>query len=141
MIRVVLVDDQPDFRKIIRRILSLHADIEVVGEANNGAEALEVVAQVRPDVVLMDVQMPILDGVATTRRMHESLPDLPIILFTTFDHDNYVFEGMKVGAVGYLLKTVHKEALVAAIRLASEGRSIEPEHNTPAGRPSSRQRG
>lgn len=121
MIRVALIDDQPDFRKITRKILSLQTDIEIVGEGGNGVEALEVVEQERPDVVLMDLHMPILDGVAATKQLHITYPDVQIILFTTFDHDSCISEGMRAGAVGYLLKTVPGNTLVAAIRAASQG--------------------
>lgn len=120
MIRVALIDDQPDFRKITRKILSLQADIEIVGEGGNGIEALEVVEQVHPDVVLMDLHMPILDGVAATRQMHVSYPEVQVILFTSFDHDTSISEGIRAGAVGYLLKTAPGNTLVAAIRAASQ---------------------
>jgi DNA-binding NarL/FixJ family response regulator len=126
MIRIVLVDDQRDFRTIIRRILALHSDIVVVGEAGDGAEALDVVADVRPDVVLMDVYMPILDGVAAVREMRALYPDLSIVLFTACD-DPYVSEGIQAGAVGYLLKSVRSEILVATIRAASQGPSTAPD--------------
>lgn len=120
MIRVALIDDQPDFRKITRKILSLQSDIEIVGEGGNGVEALEVVEQVHPDVVLMDLHMPILDGVAATRQMHVSYPEVQVILFTSFDHDNSISEGIRAGAFGYLLKTAPGNTLVAAIRAASQ---------------------
>jgi DNA-binding NarL/FixJ family response regulator len=121
MIRIVLVDDQAEFRATTRFLLSLQPDFEVVGEAGNGVEALEVVEQVRPDVVLMDVHMPILDGVAATKRMHATYPDVRILLFTSSDRDGYVAEGVRAGAVGYLLKNIRRQALDAAIRAASEG--------------------
>jgi DNA-binding NarL/FixJ family response regulator len=131
MIRVVLVDDQADFRRIARLILSLTADIQVVGEAGNGIEALEVVERLRPDVVLMDVWMPLLDGVAATRQLRSTYPDVQVLLFTTVDHDGYVLEGVRAGAVGYLLKNVAREVLVAAIRAASEGRPFRAMHEGP----------
>jgi DNA-binding NarL/FixJ family response regulator len=123
VIRIVLVDDQADFRKTARLILSLQADMEVVGEAGNGVEALEVVEQVQPDVVLMDVHMPILDGIAATQQLHAAYPDLPIVLFTNSDHDAYVSEGLRAGAVGYLRKTVRREVLVSTLRAAGQRRS------------------
>jgi DNA-binding NarL/FixJ family response regulator len=127
MIRIVLVDDQRDFRAITRRILTLHSDVEVVGEAANGAEALDVVADSCPDVVLMDVYMPILDGVAAVGPMRAVCPDLPIVLFTASDHDQYVSEGVRAGAVGYLLKNVRGDVLVATLRAASQGQWLCPE--------------
>ncbi|HEX6292473.1 MAG TPA: response regulator transcription factor [Herpetosiphonaceae bacterium] len=123
MIRIVLVDDQPAFRRITHRLLSMHSEIVVVGEAGDGMEALDVVAQVRPDVVLMDLYMPILDGVAATRQIRAAYPDVQIILFTSVDQDGYVLEGVRAGASGYLLKTARTEMLVAAIQAAIDGRS------------------
>ena len=141
MIRIVLVDDQRMSRQITRRLLSMHADLMIVGEARDGIEALEVVSQARPDVVLMDVHMPILDGVETTKRMRSTYPDVKIVLFTSINHDSYVAEGMRAGAVGYLPKNTQPDVLVAAIRTASEGRQIDARHATSMGCLSSRQRG
>ena len=117
-IRVVLVDDYPIIRAMTRRVLALHPNMVVVGEAGDGAAALDVVAQVQPDVVLMDVYMPILDGVATTQRLRATYPDLPIVLFTSSEHDGYVLEGVRAGAVGYLLKTAAGAEVVATLRAA-----------------------
>src|SRR5271169_1686703 len=103
-IKVLLADDQALFREGLRTLLSVHADLEVVGEVGNGQEALQVAAAQHPDVVLMDVQMPVLDGVAATRRLRAEQPAARVILLTTFDDDEYVFEGLRAGAVGYLLK-------------------------------------
>jgi YesN/AraC family two-component response regulator len=115
-IRILLVDDYPEIRHITRRLLARHPGMIVVGEAGNGAEALEVVRQLQPDVVLMDVYMPILDGVATTKQMRSAYPDLPIVLFTSCDHDGYVLEGLRAGAAGYLLKDVRTQVLVSTLR-------------------------
>jgi DNA-binding NarL/FixJ family response regulator len=117
MIRVVLVDDHPGFRWITRRLLTLDPEVEVVGEAGNGVEALDVVAQVQPDVVLMDVQMPLLDGIATTRRLRVTCPDVQIVLFTASD-DGAALDGVRAGAVRYLCKTTRQEELVAVLRRA-----------------------
>ncbi|MBV9791963.1 MAG: response regulator transcription factor [Chloroflexi bacterium] len=141
MIRIVLVDDQRMSRQITRRLLSMHADVTVVGEARDGIEALEVVSQARPDVVLMDVHMPILNGVETTKRMRSAYPDVKIVLFSSINHDSYVAEGMRAGAIGYLPKNTQPDVLVAAIRAASEGRQLDARHATPTGCLSSRQRG
>lgn len=124
MIRVVLVDDQSAVRSGVQAFLSVQPDIEVVGEASNGAEALAIVAQVHPDVVLMDVRMPVLDGVAATKRMRAAYPEIQIVLFTTFDSDGYVHEGVQAGAAGYLLKNASVQAIVEALHTASQGRSL-----------------
>jgi DNA-binding NarL/FixJ family response regulator len=123
-IHVLLVDDQALFREGLHTLLSVHADLAVVGEAGNGQEALERAATLRPDVVLMDVQMPVLDGVAATRRLRTALPGCRVILLTTFDDDEYVFEGLRAGAVGYLLKDAPSARLVEAIRAAARGESF-----------------
>ncbi|HEX6293049.1 MAG TPA: response regulator transcription factor [Herpetosiphonaceae bacterium] len=117
MIRVVLVDDHLEFRWITRCLLALDPELEVVGEAGNGLEALDVVAQIQPDVVLMDVQMPLLDGIATTKRMRVAYPDVQIVLFTGGD-DGAVLDGVRAGAVRYLCKTTPQAELVAALRAA-----------------------
>ena len=126
-IRILLVDDQALFREGLRTLLSVQGDLEVVGEAGNGEEALRLALSLRPAVVLMDLQMPVLDGVAATRRLHESLPECRVIVLTTFDDDEYVFEGLRAGAVGYLLKDAPSAKLIEAIRAAARGESfLEP---------------
>jgi DNA-binding NarL/FixJ family response regulator len=116
MIRILLVDDQALFREGLHTLLSVQPDLQVVGEAGNGEEALRQTAALHPDVVLMDLRMPVLDGVAATRRLHETQPASRVIMLTTFDDDEYVFEGLRAGAVGYLLKDVPSEKLIEAIR-------------------------
>jgi DNA-binding NarL/FixJ family response regulator len=123
-IRVLLVDDQALFREGLRTLLSLHEDIEVVGEAGDGREAVDAAAALRPDVILMDLRMPVLDGVAATRRLKESGHPARVIILTTFDDDETVFDGLRAGAVGYLLKDVSSEKLVEAIRAAARGESF-----------------
>ena len=123
-IRILLADDQALFREGLHTLLSVHADLEVVGEAANGDEAARMAADLRPDVILMDVQMPVLDGVAATRRLHATLPDCRVIMLTTFDDDEYVFEGLRAGAVGYLLKDAPSARLVEAIRAAARGETF-----------------
>ncbi len=123
-IRVLLVDDQALFREGLETLLSVHTDIQVVGQAGNGQEAVEVAASVRPDVVLMDVRMPILDGVGATRRLKKALPQCRVIVLTTFDDDEYIFDALRAGAVGYLLKDVDSAQLVAAIHATARGESI-----------------
>ena len=127
MIRALLVDDQALFREGLRTLLDLQVDIEVVGEAKDGREAIELVARTAPDVVLMDMQMPVLDGVAATRDIRAKHPNTQVIVLTTFDDDEYVFEGLRAGAVGYLLKDVTSDRLAEAIRSAARGESfLEP---------------
>ena len=123
-IRILIVDDQALFREGLRTLLSVRADLEVVGEAANGEEALRLAARLNPAVVLMDLQMPVLDGVAATRRLREEQPECRVIALTTFDDDEYVFDGLRAGAVGYLLKDVPSEKLVEAIRAAARGESF-----------------
>ena len=123
-IKILLVDDQSLFREGLRTLLSVHSDFEVVGEAGNGAEALRLVPSLQPSVVLMDLQMPVLDGVAATRRLHEEQPDCRVIVLTTFDDDEMVFDGLRAGAVGYLLKDAPSEKLAEAIRVAARGETF-----------------
>jgi len=123
-IRVLLVDDQALFREGLRTLLGMQPELVVVGEAANGQEALQLAARLDPQVVLMDLRMPVLDGVTATRRLHEAQPDCRVIVLTTFDDDEYVFEGLRAGAVGYLLKDVPSEKLVEAIRAAAGGESF-----------------
>jgi len=123
-IRVLLVDDQALFREGLETLLSVHKDIRVVGQACNGQEAVEVAAKVQPDVVLMDVRMPVLDGVRATSLLKKSQPQCRVIVLTTFDDDEYIFDALRTGAVGYLLKDVASVQLVEAIRAAARGESI-----------------
>jgi DNA-binding NarL/FixJ family response regulator len=123
-IRVLLVDDQALFREGCRTVLSVHAGIEVVGEAANGEEALRRVQALQPDVVLMDLRMPVLDGVTATRRIHSEHPQSRVIVLTTFDDDEEVFDALRAGAVGYLLKDTPSARLVEAIEAAARGESF-----------------
>jgi len=126
-IRVLLVDDQTLFREGLSTLLSAQPDIDVVGEAANGEEALRLAASLRPQVVLMDLRMPVLDGMEATRRLRAAQPECQVIVLTTFDDDADVFEGLRAGAVGYLLKDASTEHLVDAIRAAARGQSfLEP---------------
>ena len=123
-IKILLVDDQPLFREGLRTLLSVHADFEVVGEAGNGEEALRLARSLAPVVVLMDLQMPVLDGVAATRRLRDEHPECRVIVLTTFDDDEMVFDGLRSGALGYLLKDAPSEKLAEAIRFAARGESF-----------------
>src|SRR5260370_34402237 len=126
VIRVLLADDQALFREGLHTLLSVHADLEVVGEAANGEEAVALAEAQRANVVLMDVRMPVLDGVAATRRLHGAQPECRVIMLTTFDDDEYVFDGLRAGAVGYLLKDVPSARLGEAIRAAPRGETLLP---------------
>ncbi len=126
-IRVLLVDDQRLMRDGLRTLLELEGDLEVVGEAGDGEQALKAYEELRPDVVLMDVRMPVMDGVEATRRVVERWPDARVIIVTTFDDDEYVFDGLRAGARGYLLKDVSGHELAEAVRaVAAGGALIEP---------------
>lgn len=120
-IKILLADDQALFREGLNTLLSVQPGFEVIGEASNGEEALRLAAQNQPDVVLMDMRMPVMNGAAATRRLKESLPTCRVIALTTFDDDEYVFEALRAGAVGYLLKDVSSEKLFEAIRTAARG--------------------
>lgn len=120
----MLVDDQALFREGLRTLLSVQPGFEVVGEAADGEEAVRLAAALRPNVVLMDLRMPVLDGVAATRRLSTTQPDCRVIVLTTFDDDEYIFEGLRAGALGYLLKDVASEKLFEAVRAAARGESV-----------------
>jgi len=123
-ITILLVDDQPLFREGLRTLLSVQADLKVVGEAGDGEEAIKLCRTLKPAVVLMDLQMPVLDGVEATRRLHQEQPDSRVIVLTTFDDDEMVFDGLRAGALGYLLKDAPSEKLAEAIRAAARGESF-----------------
>lgn len=123
-IRVLLADDQDLFREGLHTLLSVQPEIDVVDEAKNGEQAVALAVRLQPDVVLMDVQMPILDGVAATRQLKRKVPNCHVIMLTTFDDDEYVFEGLRAGALGYLLKDTSSENLLNAIRAAARGESF-----------------
>ena len=124
MIRLLLVDDQSLFREGLATLLSIWDDIEVIGEAGDGEEAVLKSAELKPDVILMDLRMPKLDGVAATRRIVAQQPDSKVIVLTTFDEDDLIFDGLRAGAVGYLLKDVKSDKLVEAIRTTAAGGSF-----------------
>ncbi|MGW7416988.1 response regulator [Streptomyces sp. NPDC054863] len=125
-IRVVLADDQEMVRRGMRRILEAQADIEVVGEAADGVDALAVVRRLRPDVALVDVRMPRMDGLEVTRTLQQSAAELPVkvVVVTTFDLDEYVYPALRHGASGFLLKRSGPTLLVEAVRAAVAGESL-----------------
>jgi DNA-binding NarL/FixJ family response regulator len=124
VIRVLLVDDQTLVRDGFRSILEREPDTEVVGEAGDGREAVEAARRLRPDVVLMDIRMPVVDGLEATRRLLVD-PDAPrVLVLTTFDRDEYVYEALKAGASGFLLKDIRSGELTEAIRTVAAGESL-----------------
>jgi DNA-binding NarL/FixJ family response regulator len=123
-IRVLLCDDQALVRSGFRMILDAREDIEVIGEAQDGAHAIELAHRRRPDVILMDVRMPRLDGVEATRRLVEGGSPARIVILTTFDLDEYVYEALRAGASGFLLKDVQPDQLVDAIRVVARGEAL-----------------
>ncbi|MBD2277277.1 MAG: response regulator transcription factor [Nostocales cyanobacterium LacPavin_0920_SED1_MAG_38_18] len=123
MITVLLVDDQSLIRQGLRALLELEIDIEIVGEAENGQTAINLVEKLRPNVILMDIRMPIMDGVAATKEINQHFPQCKILILTTFDDDEYVKAGLQNGAMGYLLKDTPSEELAVAIRAVDKGYS------------------
>ncbi|WP_121750286.1 response regulator transcription factor [Streptomyces sp. E2N166] len=124
-VRVLLVDDEPLVRAGLRAVLEAQPDIEVVGEAADGAAVIPLVRQVRPDVVAMDVRMPLLDGIEATRALLRTVADPPkILVVTTFENDEYVYEALRAGADGFLLKRARPAEIVHAVRLIAEGESL-----------------
>jgi DNA-binding NarL/FixJ family response regulator len=123
-LRVLIADDQALFREGLRTLLSTRTDIEVVGEAGDGEEALALVDRLQPSVVLMDLRRPRLDGIQATARIRERWPGIPVLVLTTFDDDANLFGALRAGAAGYLLKDVSSETLVAAIHAATRGESF-----------------
>ncbi|MCQ6249064.1 response regulator transcription factor [Streptomyces malaysiensis subsp. malaysiensis] len=125
LLRIVLVDDERMVRTALRAILSSEPDLDVVGEAGSGAEAVPVVRELRPDVVLMDVRMPDVDGIRATERILGTLPDPPrVIVVTTFENDSYVYDALRAGASGFLLKRARAAELVQAVRLVARSDSL-----------------
>ncbi|AMM34704.1 LuxR family transcriptional regulator [Sinomonas atrocyanea] len=123
-LRLLLVDDQPLLRMGFRLVLESEDGIEVVGEAGNGAEAVKLTESLRPDVVLMDVRMPVMDGIEATRRIAAAHSPARVIILTTFDLDEYAFSGLQAGASAFLLKDVAPAELVQAVRLVASGDAV-----------------
>jgi DNA-binding NarL/FixJ family response regulator len=121
MIRLLLVDDLVIFREGLAALINLESDIEVIGEAGNGEEAISLAEQLRPDVILMDVRMPICNGVEATKIIHQRFPWIRIMVLTTFDEDEYICESLQNGALGYILKSTPSQQLATTIRSLDRG--------------------
>jgi DNA-binding NarL/FixJ family response regulator len=127
MIRILICDDQDLVLEGLQAILRPAADIEVVGVAHDGAEALELIPQVEPDVVLMDLKMPGMNGIQATLRIREQFPQVRVLVLTTYDADEWVFDAIRSGASGYLLKDTPREELIAAVRGTATGKTyVDP---------------
>jgi len=124
MIKILIADDQELIRESLKIILDMNADMEVIGLAENGHKVLELIRKNIPDIILMDIRMPELDGVLCTKNVKEKYPDVKIIILTTFDDDEYVYYALKYGASGYLLKGCSVQELTAAIHTVMAGSSI-----------------
>jgi DNA-binding NarL/FixJ family response regulator len=122
-IRVLIADDQTVVREGLAAILSTDPEIQVVGLAGDGQEALDLIPQARPDVVLMDLKMPVLNGVQTTQRLVKAYPEVSVLVLTTYAEDEWVFDAIRAGAAGYLLKDTRRDELIVAIKGTAEGRS------------------
>lgn len=121
MIRVLLVDDQALFLEGLANLLALEEDLAIVGQAYNGQQAIALTQQLQPDVILMDVRMPVCDGVKATREIHKGFPAIKIMVLTTFDEDEYIWRSLQAGALGYLLKNTPSQQIAGAIRTLYQG--------------------
>lgn len=121
MIRVLLVDDQPLFREGLAFLLSQQEDFEIVGEASQGHEAISLCNQLQPDVILMDIQMPVCNGIDAIREIHRRYPWVRILVLTTFDYEQYIWQSLQAGALGYLLKNTPAQQMADAIRNIQQG--------------------
>jgi len=122
--RILVVDDHKVVRKGLRTFISVNDDLELVGEAGNGEEAIEQVAALGPDVVLMDLKMPVMDGPTAIARIRDDFPDVRIVALTSFDDESLAQRALEAGAIGYLFKDAEEAELISAIRLAAEGRGV-----------------
>jgi DNA-binding NarL/FixJ family response regulator len=123
-IRVLVVDDHKVVRRGLRTFISVHDDLELVGEAGNGEEAVEQCAALLPDVVLMDMMMPVMDGPTAIEHIHARFPDVNVVALTSFSDEAFAQRALEAGAIGYLFKDVDEDELISAIRLASQGRGV-----------------
>jgi DNA-binding NarL/FixJ family response regulator len=124
MTSVLIADDQAMIRTGLRKILEAESDLEVAAEASDGSEAVTEAVRARPDVVLMDIRMPVLDGIEATRRIARTVPSTRVLILTTFGLDTYVFDSLRSGASGFMLKDAPPEELVAAVRIVAAGDAL-----------------
>ena len=122
--KILLCDDQAVIRDGLELLLNLEKDFEVVGLAQDGAEAVDLVKQKKPDLVLMDLNMPIMNGIEATREIHAKFPEIKILVLTTYDDDEWVFDAVRAGASGYLLKDTPRQKIIEAIRGTMDGKSF-----------------
>ncbi|AOC89744.1 response regulator transcription factor [Bacillus sp. L381] len=118
---IIIVDDQQIVREGLKMILSLHEEINIVGEASNGEHLLDLLKHTRPEIILMDIRMPIMDGIEATKLVKERYPDIKVIILTTFNDSEYIFTGLKSGADGYILKDSDSQEIIDSIKTACEG--------------------
>jgi len=123
-IQIVVVDDHPVLRDGLTAVLSTQPDFRVIGEAESGAEAVEIVVELRPDIVMLDLEMPEMDGVETLKRFREHDPDIRVIVFTAFDTDERILAAVQAGAQGYLLKGAPRDQIFQAVRVVHSGDSL-----------------
>lgn len=123
MIKILICDDQYVVREGLKAIFETDASLQVVGTAADGAETLELLPQLKPDLVLMDLKMPVMNGVQATRHIRQKYPDVKILVLTTYDADEWVFDAIRSGAAGYLLKDTQRDALIAAIKDTMAGKT------------------
>lgn len=126
MLRVLIADDQTLMRDGLQTILQLEDDIEVVAAAENGEEACRLAAEHRPDLVLMDIRMPVMNGIEAVKKLRETMPETKVLVLTTFDEDEYIIEALAGGAVGFLLKDIPTDKLLQAVRDAARGEIMLP---------------
>ena len=124
MIRLLIVDDQALVREGMSTLLALEEDVQVVGQASHGDEAFAMAEDLNPDVILMDIRMPICDGVMATRKIHQRHPQIKIVVLTTFDDDEFILQALQAGASGYLLKDTPSEQVAAAVRTIHQGHTL-----------------
>lgn len=124
MINTIIVDDQEIVREGLKMILSLHHEIHIVGESSNGKDLLKLLETISPDVILMDIRMPIMDGIETTKIVKKERPEIKIIILTTFQEDEYIFSSLKNGVDGYVFKDAGSEVIMESIRAACSGNML-----------------
>lgn len=125
-IRILIADDQTLMRDGLKTILDLEEDMEVVGTAENGHQALKMAEELRPDAILMDIRMPVMDGVESTRLIKNKFPDISVIMLTTFNDEEYIIQALTYGASGYLLKDMQGDKLIQAVREGVKGELLMP---------------